>query len=68
MNKNVHQIEFAGCYLLQFVHRVGLIDLIPSLIKFCLFLCRMSVKTKFLSSLQKEITYNFTRKKEDNIS
>jgi len=59
MNKNFHHTEFVECYLLQFVHQVGLIDLISSPIKFCLFSCRMSEKTKFIPWVQKEISCNF---------
>ena len=48
----------------QFVHHVGLIDLISSLIKFRLFSCRMSGRTKWISGVQKEIICNFTGKKK----
>jgi hypothetical protein len=48
MNKIYLQIDLAECYLLQFVYHICLIDLNFSLIKLCLFSCRMFEKTIFI--------------------
>jgi len=64
MNTIQQNRDFAECYTVQIVHHVVLIDLISSPMKSCLFLCRMSEKTIFISVDRKAIICGIPGKME----